>query len=250
MAGITPVIGSVQAGIGLLSLFRENVQFSGAKTSVDQLAVQIAVAASVRRRIAKVRIYELAIVPALDEQASGLQRRLRQVEDARARAWNTAAPHVKGMLDAQLRLEAAASVADNKAAVQEAAQRVTELRQQMAPITDALERADTQLAGLKTQLEKVDESTGIMALGKLLRAERLQSENPCYLHVRVVSSGGHHRVTRHLLRTIFAGDGVSALGGVVVRWALLEADGAILDGGILDERRSADFPRYWDRSSA
>jgi hypothetical protein len=246
---LAPILAGVEAGIGLLSLFRENVQFTGAKTTIDQLAFQFALAASLTRRRMTVRIYETSILPALEADRSGLRKDLQDVEDARAGAWASIAPFVQRLIDAQVTLDEASSVRDNKEEVQRAARTVTQLRQQIAPITDALEHADTQLASLRTQLEKVDESTGVMALGRLLRVERLRDRHPRYLHVRVVSSGGHHRVSRNLLRTIFVGDGVSALGGVVVRWALLDGEGVLQDGGIMDERRAANFPRgFWDRT--
>jgi hypothetical protein len=242
LAGVNPVIAGVQAGLGLLALLRQNVQFTGATTTIDQVAVQFAVASALVSQTIRVEIEPIATLPALEAKDSDLRQHLEQVERARAAAWNAVAPHVKGLLDAQLRLEAASSMPDNTAAVQDAAQQLTELRQQMAPVTDALEHADARLTSVNAALEKVDESSGMMALGKLLRAERLQVEKPHYLHVRVVSSGGHHRVTRSLLRTIFSGDGVSAMGGVVIRWALVDAEGAFLMGGILDERFAADFP--------
>jgi hypothetical protein len=245
-AGIPPVVAGLQAGIGLLALFRENIQFTGTAVVVDQLAVQFAVAAAIKaHHKTSVRVYDTVILPALDSERSSLQTALGAVEDARGEAWSAAAPHVKSLIDAQVRLDAAAAVPNNEAAVQRAAEHVTELRQQLAPITDALENADKQFATLTARLETIDEATGLMALGRLLRAERVKQDTPLYLHVRVVASGGHHRVARNLFRTLFAGDGVSALGGGVVRWALLGSDGAFLAGGIRDERRAAEFPRRW-----
>jgi hypothetical protein len=245
-AGIPPVVAGLQAGIGLLALFRENVEFTGTAVTLDQLAVQFAVAAALKTHAKPVvRVYETAILPALDSEHSALQKALDRVQDARGKAWSAAAPHVKSLIDAQVKLEAAAGVPNNKEAVKEAADRVTELRQQLAPITDALDDADKQFAGLTAQLEKVDEATGLLTLGRLLRAERMKRDAPLYLHVRVVASGGHHRVARNLFRMLFAGDGVSALGGAVVRWGLLDSEGALLAGGVYDYRRAAEFPRRW-----
>jgi hypothetical protein len=241
---VSPIFAGLQAGIGLLSLFRENVQFTGAKTSVDQRALQFSVASSLTTRGIAVRLHETEIPPP-DSPGSALRTELLEVEQARARAAETVAPHVTRLIDAQARLESAAAVPDNTAAVQVAAQDLTRIRQQMAPLTDALEHADAQLTALRTQLGQTDGTSGLMALGRLLRAERLQADASHYLQVRVVSSGGHHRVSRNLWRMILTGDGVSALGGVVVRWALLDPQGRFLAGGILDERRTAKFPNTW-----
>jgi hypothetical protein len=78
----------------------------------------------------------------------------------------------------------------------------------------------------------------------MLRAEQLSItlKGAVYLHAAVVSSGGHNRVSRSLLRILFFGDGLSSMGGAVARWALLEADGAVTTGGIRAAREGARFP--------
>ncbi len=80
-----------------------------------------------------------------------------------------------------------------------------------------------------------------MLLGRLLRAEAIAAlAPPAYLHAAVVSSGGHHRTSQSLLRMIFLGDGLSFASGATVRWALLEANGAVSEhGGIWSAMRSA-----------
>lgn len=57
-----------------------------------------------------------------------------------------------------------------------------------------------------------------------------------YLHAKVVSAGGHHRIRRTLLRMIFVGDGLGLTGGAIVCWALSGNSESILQGGIEIER--------------
>ena len=81
----------------------------------------------------------------------------------------------------------------------------------------------------------MEETTGLNQLARLLRAEVIQKKQPIYLHAKVVSSGGHHRISRSLFRTLFVGDGLSFAGGAIVRWGLLTGTGELLLGGILSE---------------
>ncbi len=66
--------------------------------------------------------------------------------------------------------------------------------------------------------------------------------SPIYLQAQVVSSGGHNRTSRSLLRMIFLGDRLSFMGSATVRWALLGNDGTVTNGGILSERAWGRFP--------
>jgi len=242
LPGVAPLLTAAQSAIALLGLFREDVEYRGAKTEVDQMAFRFALAAHLKDKGVDVRTYDTALPAAPAAGASAIEQALADAEAARVAAWTALAPHLAALAEAQAQLDSAARMPNNAAAVQNAAKDVTALRQKISPVSDALDRADAQFSHLRTQLEKVDDTTGMMTLGKLLRAERMKAGNPALLHVRIVSSGGHHRVTQPLWRTMFWGPDVSAMGGVVARWALLETNGAFRIGGIEDQRTRADYP--------
>jgi hypothetical protein len=133
-------------------------------------------------------------------------------------------------LEAELEKEAKAK---NQARVDELSQEVTNLRRNMEPVATPLGRTDQQFAELQARWREIDQSSGLTELARLLRAEALHAMDPVYLHAAIVSSGGHYRVSRSLLRTIFTGDGLSFAGGAIARWALLRKDGCVMKGGIL-----------------
>jgi hypothetical protein len=241
-AGFPPVASAATAVIGLLSFFRSDVEYKGATAKVDQLALRILIADKLKCRCTEVIIDELVRVDS--SQAGGnasLLDALETLEQARDQAWTLLSPHLATLADAQAKLESASRAPNNMAGAQKAAETVSVIRKRIGVASDALERADAQFEHVRSELEKADDG-GTMMLAKLLRAELIRDVNPYYLHVSVVSSGGHHRVTRTLWRTLFWGDGLSAMGGVVVRWALLEPTGSFMCGGVVDERASAEFP--------
>jgi hypothetical protein len=49
---------------------------------------------------------------------------------------------------------------------------------------------------------------------------------------------------------LFTGDGLSSTGGAVVSWAILSAHGAVEDGGIFAESRSAKSPKPPENQSS
>jgi hypothetical protein len=240
-AGIAGIIGPavtvLTSAIGLVSLFRENVDLSGVKTDMDQLAFRIVVAARLKVGNITVRLYETELPSPVN--ASPLLEALKDAENARAEAWEALAPHLAALAEAQAKLDAAARVQNNAAAVDQAAKEVTAKRQKITPVTNLLERADAQLASLRAHLEKVDEKSGMMTLGKLLRAERAKRDNAYILHVGVVAAGGHHRVAHSLFRRR---DSVGATGGAVARWAFLDSDGTFLAGAVSDAQLHEKFP--------
>jgi hypothetical protein len=236
MMGITPVGAAFQAAIGLASLLREDVEYHGAKTTVDTLAFEIALADRLKVSEAKsVFIPDLMLMQTAQSGGGSLQERLNQVQQARTNAWEIIGPLVAELVRLEADLDLAVKEKD-QARVNALTTQVSELRRDMQPVSDPLSRADRALAELQTQWNEAD-SSNVSMLARLLRAEVIQSRNPRYVHARVVSSGGHHRIRRNLFRMLFLGDGLSFAGGATVRWALLDAEGAVLKGGIMVERR-------------
>lgn len=235
-AGLNPVGAALQAAIGLVSLLREDVEYRGAKTEVDALAFEIALADGLKARQAKsVFIPDLMVMNTAEGGGGSLRERLSRVQEARTNAWKIIGPLVAGLVRLEAELDIATSEKD-QARVDSLAAQISELRRDMEPVSDPLSRADRALAELQTQWNQVD-AAHVTMLARLLRAEVIRAKNPLYVHARVVSSGGHHRVSRNLFRMLFLGDGLSFAGGATVRWALLGADGAVEMGGIMVERR-------------
>lgn len=236
---VAPAVAALTSAITLVSLFRENVVLSGVTTEMDQLTFRILVAAKLRKKEIRVRLYDTEL-PSQAPGSSPLLTALQDAEMARSDAWKALAPHLAALAEGQAKLDAAARAnPQNNAALDAAAKDVTAKRQKITPVTNLLERADAHLAGLRTHLEKVDEKTGMLTLGRLLRAEMVRAGGSFILHVGVVAAGGHHRVSNTLWRT--SAD-VSAMGGAVARWALLEADGAFEAGGMFQARKGEAFP--------
>jgi hypothetical protein len=229
---ITPVTTAVGAALGLVSLFRQDVEYHGEKTVVDALAFEIALAAQVHHHGAeKVFVPDLSVLPALKIEDSRLQDSLNEVLKAKADAWTAVGPMISDLVRLEGELDQAAQ-AKKQDDLDRLSIEVSNMRRDLAPIADPLGRLDQRLADLQSQLNQVEPTTGLIELARLLRAEWLRVKNPTYLHAAVVSSGGSYRITRNLFRTLFMGDGLSFSGGTTVRWALLEEDGSVALGGI------------------
>jgi len=238
IAGVAPVTAGLSAALGLVSLFREDVEYHGAKTSVDALAFELALGAKLKLSGAqKVFVPDLMVLPLTEDKKGMLRSLLERVQTAKGAAWASAGPLIAQLV----RLEAAldqAALEKKQEAVNQLSADVSDLRRDMEPITVPLGRADQRLADLQAQWNQTDQTTGLSLLARLLRAEAIRNENACYVHAAVVSSGGHHRISHNLLRMIFLGDGLSFTGGAIARWALLGNDGSIEDGGIFTAQRT------------
>lgn len=248
VAALSPVSAAAEAALGLISLFREDVEYKGVKTDVDRLAFEIALASRVRDAGAdKVCVPDLTVLSAAAGEGT-LRDRLTGVHQAKAAAWAAAGPLIAELVGLEAELDAAAR--DGKQdRVESLSARVSELRGVLQPLAGPLGRADQRLADLENQWGQVADS-GVTLLARLLRAEAIRARRPAYLHAAVVASGGHNRISRSLFRMMFLGDGLSFVGGAVVRWALLAADGSVLKGGILVARRSRSSFRGDDVSNA
>jgi hypothetical protein len=199
-------------------------------------------------RVEKVYVPGLMVVQKPLDASGSLHTRLKEVQAARHAAWQAAGPLLAelGRKDAAMD---AASRTGTPEQVTALAREVFELRRSVEPLTGTLSSADRRFNELQSQWNKPSEATGLTMIARLLRAEILDAQAPRYLHAAVVSSGGHNRVSRSLFSTLFGGDRLSSLGGVVVRWALLEADGVCQNGGVHAQRRIAAFPPAWDTTT-
>ncbi|MGA2697417.1 MAG: hypothetical protein ABSE92_15245 [Terriglobales bacterium] len=231
-SAITPVTSLVGAALGLVSLFRQDVEYHGEKTVVDALAFEIALAAKVHHHGATtVFVPDLSVLPALEIEDSRLQKMLNQVLQEKAKAWRAVGPMISDLVRLEAELDEAAK-AKKQDDLDRLSLQVSNMRRDLAPIADPLGRLDQRLSDLQNQLNQVEPTTGLIELARLLRAEWLRVMDPLYLHAAVVSSGGYYRITRNLFRTLFMGDGLSFSGGATVRWALLAKDGSVALGGI------------------
>jgi hypothetical protein len=229
---ISPATAAVGAALGLVSFFRQDVEYHGEKTLLDSLAFEIALAAEVGvAGTTKAYVPDLVVLPALDTGKSLFQTRMNQVQQAKAGAWAAVAPLISQMLRFEGELDQASKSKDQKA-VDRLSMEISSMRRDMAPVSDPLGRLDQRLSDFENQMNQTEPTSGLLVLARLLRAEALQARKPLYLHATVVSSGGYYRVTRNLFRTLFFGDGLSFAGGATVRWALLADDGAVATGGI------------------
>jgi hypothetical protein len=239
---IAPVVAGIETALGIVSLLREDVDYHGTKTVVDPAAFYLALAARLHASGAvKVLVPEFFITRVASSGPVSLKISLEGVEQARAAVWRTVAPMISqlGRLNAELDL--AVNQKDQEA-VDALSAELAAMRRDLDPVTEALGRADQQLGDLKAEWQKPDPNSGVTNLGRLLRAEAILDMNPLFVHAKVVMSGGHLRTVRSLWRTMFQGDGLSAMGGAVARWALLANDGSVMDGGIASARQSARFP--------
>ena len=251
-AALGPVTVAVSAALGLVSLFREDVDYRGIQTVVNPLAFELALAAKVKARgdtagAARVLAPDLVVLASPEAGPDSIQGRLEAVQEAKAEVWEIVGPSISELVQLDADLDRATREKD-QALVDELSRSLAKLRQDMDPVTEPLKRVDQRLIDLQTAWDKTDEVTGLTLLARLLRAESIKAMNPRYLHALVVSSGGHNRTSRSLLRMIFSGDGLSFMGGATARWALLENDGSVANGGIVSERLWGRFPSLFDAS--
>jgi len=229
---LAPVTSAIGAAIGLVSLFRQDVEYHGAVTTVDGLAFELALAARVNKAGAdKVYVPELTFISPAELGAGSLQARLADIQSAKAKAWAAIGPSVAQLVHLEAQLDTATKEKD-KTRVDELTSQVTNMRSDLDPVVTPLGRADQKLTDLQTQWNQTDAASGLTVLARLLRAESIQSMKPLYLHAAIVFSGGYNRISHNLFRTMFLGDGLSFTGGAIARWALLDDDGAVRMGGI------------------
>jgi hypothetical protein len=226
------IAATANLALGLVSLFRQDVAYTGRPTHVDDLAFEIALAAKIREKSAN-SVYVPAFLSLSARPGSAeIQSKLAAVQDARAQVWSAVAPLVSTVVVVEAKLADAVAKKDQPS-IDSLTDELTTLRRGLEPLTTPLDRADRRLSDLMMQWNSIDPATGMTMLGKLLRAEGVASLAEVFVHAQVVSSGGFYKTKRNLLRTLFSGDGLSIQGGAVARWAVLSADGAVQVGGVL-----------------
>jgi len=237
-AGTNPFVA---AALGVLSLMQSDVEFHGTETPVDRLAFEIDVAAAVKAAgAAKVLIPEFMIRPLADSSSSKLQALLEQVAAAKGDAWNAVAPFIARLTRAEADLDLAVTEKRDAKEIELLRVNVREARRDLEPFHRPLSKADQVFDEMQAQWRKTETGTELSTLARMLRAEAIHAMSPTYLHCAIVASGGHHRIHRHLLRMLFAGDGLTFSGGAVARWALLATDGSIELGGVLSASKSGE----------
>jgi hypothetical protein len=235
-------VGAVLSGaLGVISLFRQDVEFRGTETAVDTLAFEIATGSALKdigtkgHRDLTVVVPDLMVLPPVDESPGSLHAHMAAVEAAKASAWSAAAPLVAQLASLEAQLDLASKHKD-EAQTSALSAEIAATRRRLDPIAVPLERADQRYSDLQVQWTRTDAQPP--PLTRMLRAEALRALRPVYLHCAVIASGGHHRITRSLVRTMFTGDGLSFSGGTIARWTLLSADGGIEVGGIFEEHQT------------
>jgi hypothetical protein len=217
------------------------VEYHGAKTVVDALAFEIALASHLMEvKAGEVIIPDLRVDPIVETGEGSLSFRLARVQKAKSEAWALLGPMITELVELEAELEKAAR-AVNQAEFDRFSGLVSDLRRDMQPVSDPLARCDQRLSDIQNQWSRQGEFDGLEELARLLRAERILKVKGKYLHAKVVSSGGHHRIRRSLWRTLFVGDGLSFAGGATARWALLGEAGSVIKGGILTRRATGSF---------
>jgi hypothetical protein len=231
--GVTAVTAAVTAGLGLVSLFRQDVEYKGSDTAIDKLSLQLALGAHLHadKPTAKVFLSDLLNLPALHAEHDCLQARILQVEAARRNVWLLIAPLVTQLADLDVRLDEAARDKDQNR-LDQLTKQAASVRHDLQPVSDPLSRADKSLSDLNMRLTQIAADSGLSFMALMLRIEALHHKKPLFLHCAAVSSGGSYRLVHTLWRTLFSGDGVTSMGGAVVRWGLLNDDGSLLAGGI------------------
>lgn len=241
-AVVPAVTAGLQGALGLVALLRENVEFKGFDTKIDPRAFEIALAAQLTaHHVADVYVPDLIVVKTPAEGPESFRGKWAAMQAARQAAWQHVGPLVAHLArkDAELDLASRTGTGEHVAAL---SREVLALRRAVEPVTETLQHAEKRLADLQAQWDKTSETTGLTMLTRLLRAEAIEAKVPRYLHATVVLSGGHNRVSRNLFRMILLGDGLTSMGGVVVRWALLEPDGRFVAGNLIGARQAAKFP--------
>jgi hypothetical protein len=231
----------LSAALGLVSIFREDVEYHGAQTAIDSLAFELALAAQLTRgdnKAAKVFVPDLMGVPLSESSKGSLRDRLEGVQNSKTKAWASIGPAIKQLVQLEAELDQATKEKNQKV-VDRLSSEVGYTRRDIDPLVSPLGRADQRFDNLQAQWAQVDQTTGLSPLARLLRAEAIHALQPLYLHAAIVSSGGHHRISHNLFRTMFLGDGLSFAGGAIARWALLEKEGSVADGGIVTVQRTS-----------
>jgi len=238
LTGVTPVIG---AALGLVGLLKQDVEYHGLQTPIDSLSFAIALAAHLKDAGAKAAfVPELLVLRGGRVGTNSLRQGLQSLQDAKSEAWEAVGPLIAELVGLERDLDTASTAKEKDAdLIKNLSRQIAEIRRRLDPISLPLERADQRLAELQTQWAEVAKDTGLSLMARLLRTEAIRDLDGIHLHAAVVCSGGHHRISHSLMRTITLGDGLSFAAGAVARWALLSRHGEVEAGGILNARETS-----------
>ncbi|MDQ2766071.1 MAG: hypothetical protein M3Y30_02840 [Gemmatimonadota bacterium] len=242
-SGFSAVTAGVQGALTLVELFRQDVDYKGVPIAIDTLAFELELASRLRMHKAKdVVVPAFAVFAAPARGESAFRTLLENVHEARAGVLRAIGPKKPA---AKKKPEPAFPEIEHQRHDYYLADEPT--RTALATpeqIHDALAEVDKRFSDVQVQLEKVDaDGSGLTLMARLFRVETIMSRSPILVHARVVLAGGNNRVQKSLFRTLFTGDGLSSTGGAVVSWAILSTHGAVEDGGIFSESRSARSPK-------
>ncbi len=242
-SGFSAVTAGVQGALTLVELFRQDVDYKGVPIAIDTLAFELELASRLRMHKAKdVVVPAFAVFAAPARGESAFRTLLENVHEARAGVLRAIGPKKPA---AKKKPEPTFPEIEHQRHDYYLADEPT--RTALATpeqIHDALAEVDKRFSDVQVQLEKVDaDGSGLTLMARLFRVETIMSRSPILVHARVVLAGGNNRVQKSLFRTLFTGDGLSSTGGAVVSWAILSTHGAVEDGGIFSESRSARSPK-------
>jgi hypothetical protein len=193
---------AVQAGIGLVSLFRQNVNVHGVAVGVDALAFEIEMAAQLHRRgAARVYVSELLVFEVPRNDTKSLRGAIRHAQEARAKTWSELAPLVSHLANLEAAFDAAVAEGSQER-VDLTIATIRDLRRMIDPIVAPLSKVDQRLDQLQAQFAASDsQSNGLTLLARLFRAESLKARDPLFVYVRVVASGEATELSTRSLAT-------------------------------------------------
>ncbi|HEV7703718.1 MAG TPA: hypothetical protein VGO46_05460 [Gemmatimonadaceae bacterium] len=247
ISGLATVTAGVQGALTLIELFRQDVDYKGVPIAIDTLAFQLELASRIRmHKATAVVVPEFTVFSAPSRAEGALCTLIRRVHRARSDALLEIAPGFLGG-----RRLTPYVIADIRPVDHLSGESERTSDKPSDEMHDSLAEIDKRFSDLQAQLEKSDvDATGLTLLARLLRVESILMRSPVLVHARVVLAGGNNRVQRNLFRTLFWSDGLSSTGGAVVSWAILSPDGAVEDGGIFTESRSAKSPEPPEHQSS
>lgn len=277
----TLVGGALRSVIDVLSLFRTDVKVTSKDLTLDELALITAVSSRLERGIYHPAVFS----PNLLSGDSEMMGKLSLLDGYRTRvdAALVVLKKEKAVLEA--------AIAKDAAAIKEKTDEINKKKKEIEKATgakkaklekekEALEKQKSELEegksakqGKVTQLSQAienlttintlyatfqaallatDESSGLNALTRLLRAEKLQTlmngdgnGNKAYtLLLEIVAAGGSTKTSQNL----FTGGKLRHSGGVVVSFVLFDSGGKMVASGSFDEHSGQRKFKSWGRS--
>jgi len=244
------VTGLLAGVVDLVGLFRQDTQLSGRAVSVQETALFLELARSLRFKGLKVvypRLFGFQAQSNTSASDTGLTELFESVFSAREKAVTRLRPQLnkiaeleKEILDRQLELPTASPDRQKELTKEIDAKNafLADARRNLDPDLVPFENTDTQWSDLQKGLHTPDGKSGQVPMQLLNRAaqsiQQFHDANPdpaFFLYAEAVVAGGTMRIHRNLWRTLFQGDGISFSGGAVVSYALFDGMAALLTSG-------------------